>query len=82
MPKRGKKLTKKEHHERLHKRHHRIKLATLFTSKLALAILSFTVGLYLGTFTHSTFAALMVAFALAIITYLFTVLHIVDYLRL
>jgi len=69
-------------HHKIHKRHHRVKLATLFFTKIVIAIVAFTIGLYLGTFTNSTFAALLIAFGLAILTYLFTVLHVIDYLEL
>ncbi len=79
MKKRGKKLSRDE---KLHKRHHKVKLATLFTSKIVFALIAFTIGLYIGSFVESTFSSLLIAFGLAILTYLLSVIHIIDYLNL
>jgi len=66
----------------IHRRHHHIKLATLFTSKIILSFLAFTVGLYVGSLTHNTFIAILVAFGLGILLYLMSILHVIDWLKI
>lgn len=76
--KKGKPLAK----EHLKKRHHRVKLATLFSTKLVCALLAFALGLYLGTFVGNMFVAILIATCLAALVYLVAVLHVIDYLKL
>jgi hypothetical protein len=79
MKKRGNRFPK---NHSIHKRHHHVKLAALFTSKIIIAIISFTVGIYVGSLTSNTFISLLIAFGLGILLYLMSVLHLIDWLKI
>jgi hypothetical protein len=79
MKKRGRKFPK---NHPIHKRHHHVKLAALFASKIVLAMISFTVGIYVGSITNNTIIALFIAFGLGILLYLMSILHLIDWLKI
>jgi len=64
----------------IHKRHKKVKLAALFLSKLVISLISFTVGLYMGSLTKNAFIALLIAVIFATLFYLVSVLHLADWL--
>lgn len=63
-------------------RKHHVKLTALFASKIFLVLLGFFIGLVIGTITENVWVTLFIAFAVAVIFYIISILHLIDWLNL
>ncbi len=68
--------------KRFHRIKHHGKLFLLITSKLVLVFAAFLIGLYIGHFFSNPPILILIAFAIGIILYLVSILHIIKWLNI
>lgn len=61
---------------------HHAKLLTLIVSKLVLAFLSFSIGIYIGSAVSEPRLAILIAFVIAILIYVLSIMHVMKWLKI
>jgi uncharacterized membrane protein YjjP (DUF1212 family) len=82
--KKGKKTKKKSKSKKrkTSRIHHHGKLFVLLPSRLALAFGAFLIGLYLGYLFADPPLLILIAFVVGIFLYLFSILHVIKWLKI
>jgi hypothetical protein len=79
--KRGKKKERKLIKKKRGIKHHS-KLLLLLGSKIIIAFVAFLIGLYIGSFAKDTYVVLFIAFTIACVLYLLSIVHVVKWLKI